>query len=100
MIIKTKKISKYSLFKLLLCGYSMIVIPFFIVCGISSLFGGQNVQVGGEPVTGVMGLVASLIMAPIFSTMLSILNWIPLAIGLWIFSKIKHINIELTEVTD
>jgi len=97
MKIRTKRLSGKSLFKLLFIGISVPMAIFIIICGIASLFGAHTVRWNYEPVTGAMGLVASLMMAPFFCIFFAGLMWIFFELGLWVYSWFRTIELELVE---
>lgn len=92
--IKIKRLKPGSLFKLIFIGYAIILIPFSILCGISSLFGMGTVTWNNQPITGIPGLIASPFIGIFLTILFSILGWIGLCIGLWIYSKFKNIELE------
>ncbi len=97
MRIRARRLSNGSLFKLILVGASISLLPLFVLCGIASIFGANTVQVNDRPVTGPMGLTAALIMYPIFALGFSCLAWLIGAFGLWIYSKFQWLEIELID---
>ena len=97
MKIRAKKLSKGSLFKLIFIGFSIPLLPFMILCGIASIFGADTVKVGNKPITGIMGLIASLIMYPIFCIIFSSMMWLSSALGLWIYSMFRKIELEFLD---
>ena len=84
MRIRARRLSNGSLFKLIFVGVSISLFPFFILCGIASIFGANTVRLNDSPVTGPVGLMAALIMYPIFALGFSCLAWLIGAFGLWI----------------
>ena len=97
MKIRAKKLSKGSLFKLIFIGFSVPLLPFFLLCGIASFFGANTVKVGNKPITGIMGLIVSLIMYPIFCITFSSIMWVGSALGLWIYSMFWKIELEFSD---
>ena len=97
MRIRAKKLSKGSLFKIIFIGLSISFFPFILLCGIASIFGAPTVTVNHQPVTGIMGLAASLIMYPIFCILFSSIMWISIALGLWIYSMFQKIELEFSD---
>jgi hypothetical protein len=77
-------------------GFSLTLIPFSIVCGILAVFGARTVRVNGAPVTGVGGLFASMFLGPILALAFSIVCWLLLLIGLWIYSQFRTFVIRYT----
>ena len=93
MRIRAKKITKGSLFKLIFIGISIPFLPFFLLCGIASVFGGETVKWGGEPITGLMGLLAAVLMYPVFCLLFSCFAWLGGAFGLWVYSRFRQLEL-------
>jgi len=91
--ISIRRIKAGSLFKLVAAGVFSFVGPMFIFFGILALFGFNTVYVNHRQVYGFEGLFAAIVMAPIFSLVLSILGWIALYIGIFIFGHFTPITI-------
>ncbi|WED65254.1 hypothetical protein PXH66_00100 [Synoicihabitans lomoniglobus] len=92
--IRLRRIKAGSLFKLVFLATSAVFCPMFLFFGILALFGAKTVTVSGSPVTGIMGLVAALIMAPLFSVIFSLFGWIGSYIGIRIWGHFKPITLE------
>ena len=90
--VQTRGISGGSLFKLLFVGYLLSVGPLIIIFGIFSLFGAETIHVNNEAVTGFKGLIASIIMAPIFSGISACINWVFIAFGQWLFTRFHSLK--------
>ncbi len=97
MRIRVRKLSKGSLFKLISIGAFISFLPFFVLCGVASFFGANTVRVNGSPVTGPMGIVAALIMYPIFTLLFCCFAWLIGAFGLWVYSKFRCLELELVD---
>jgi hypothetical protein len=97
MKIQARKLTKKSLFKLILISYSIPFFLFFLLCGIASIFGAETVKWNKEPITGIMGLFAALLMYPIFCLVFSCFAWVASAFGLWVYSKFKKLDIEFVD---
>ena len=91
--ILARRIKAGSLFKLVTIGVFTVMIPLFVFFGVLALFGFKTVNVNHQPVYGFAGLFAAIIMAPIFSLLLSVLGWIVLYIGIRIYGHFKPIAI-------
>lgn len=70
---------------------------FCIFCGIAAAFGASTVTLNGEFQTGWQGLVAALIMFPFFVVIFTCFMWISSALGLWMYSWFKEIEIEVVD---
>jgi hypothetical protein len=88
-----RRIKAGSLFVLVAGGICSVFIPLFIFFGILALFGCQTVHVNGHPVCGVAGLIAALIMAPIFSFIFTVIVWLTLYVGIRICGSFKPFTI-------
>jgi len=97
MKICARKLTQGSLFKLILIGISISFMPFFLICGVASIFGANTVWSEQQPVTGFMGLVTALLMYPPFCITLSCLAWLCIAFGLWIYSKFRKIELSFVD---
>jgi hypothetical protein len=95
--ISARKITKGSLYKLLLIGISIPFLPFFLLCGVASIFGANTVHLGEKPITGIMGLISAVLMYPAFCLMFSGFAWLCIAFGLWFYSKFKKIEISFMD---
>jgi uncharacterized protein involved in cysteine biosynthesis len=97
MKIKGKKLKKKSLFKLIFVSMLIPMGLFCLLCGIAALFGAQTVSLNGEHQTGWIGLVAALVMFPFFVFIFTCFMWVGAAVGLWMYSWFKEIEIELVD---
>lgn len=97
MRIRARKLRRGSLFKLIFIGTSASLIPFTLLCGIASVFGAHTVTVNDRPVTGIMGLMASLILGPVLCIMFSAVMWVGFVFGLWIYSMFREIELEFVD---
>jgi hypothetical protein len=88
-----RRIKAGSLFVLVAAGICSVFIPLFIFFGILALLGCQTVHVNGHPVFGIAGFIASLIMAPIFSFIFTVIVWLALYIGIRICGSFKPFTI-------
>jgi hypothetical protein len=98
--IRLRRIKAGSLFKLIFLGTASVFIPMFIFFGILALFGAKTVTVSGEHVTGIMGLIAALIMAPLFTLFFSLFGWIGSYIGIRVWGYFKPITLEYVPVEE
>jgi hypothetical protein len=97
MRIRARRLANGSLFKLIFVGASISLLPFFILCGIASIFGANTVRLNDAPVTGPVGLMAALVMYPVFALGFSCVAWLIGAFGLWIYSKFRFLELELID---
>lgn len=94
MKIRLRRIKAGSLFKLVFLTSSAIFMPMIILFGVLALFGAKTVTFSGEPVTGIMGLVTSLIMAPFFTLLFAVFLWVGAYLGIRIFGYFKPLEVE------
>jgi apolipoprotein N-acyltransferase len=92
--ISIKRIKAGSLFKIIALSCFAITLPMFLFFGVLALFGAETVRVGENHMTGVMGLVSALIMAPFFAFFLSLFVWIGAYIGIRIVGSFRPIEVE------
>lgn len=97
MKIRAKKLKKASLFKLIFVSTLIPMGLFFLLCGIAAAFGASTVTLNGASQTGWQGLLAAVIMFPFFVLIFSGLTWIFAALGLWMYSWFRDIEIEVVE---
>ena len=94
MIITADKISKGSYFKLLFISLLLGFFLFFLLCGTAAIFGAQTVSWNGKPVTGINGLITSILMWPFFSLLFSCFLWVFGSFGLWLYSFYKPLRVK------
>ena len=98
MEVTAQKISKKSLFKLLFIGFFIGLGSFAIICGIAALFGAETVTWNDEVRTGIEGLLYGLLLAPTLAILFTVLTWLPLVFGLWVYSFIRPIKITFKDL--
>jgi hypothetical protein len=91
--IRIRRIKAGSLFRLVAAAAFSVFIPLFVFAGILALFGFRTVFVSHHQVYGIEGLIAALIMAPMFSTVVSVIGWVALYLGIFIWGHFKPITI-------
>ena len=92
--ILVRRIRSGSLLALIFVGVAGFVLPAFLLFGVLALFGANTVRVGGEPVTGFMGLVAAVTMAPIFTLLISLFAWVGGYFSIRVWGHFKPIKLE------
>ena len=105
MIVTAEKISKASLFKLIFTWFSLGMFAFFLVCGTAAIFGAETVHFENQPITGIKGFIAAMIMWPIFSFFITAFFWLFGVLGLWFYSFYKPLTVRFkgkieTQLTD
>jgi len=83
--ITLRRIKAASLFTLVATGVFSLFVPLIIFFGILAIFGFRTIHVNLQPVVGLPGFMASLVMAPLVSLFLSIFIWIVLYLGIRIW---------------
>jgi hypothetical protein len=91
--IRIRRIKAGSLLRLVASAAFSVLIPLFVFLGILALFGFRTIFVNHHQVYGIEGLIAALLMAPIFSTIISVLAWAALYVGIFIWGHFKPITI-------
>lgn len=95
MKIRAKKLTKKSLFKLILICSIVPFGLFFFLCGIASYFGSETVQWNGQTVTGMNGLLTALLIYPLFVFVFTVLSWVGAVMSLWVYSWFGKLKLEL-----
>ena len=97
MKIRAKKLKKRSLFKLILVSFAVPMGLFFLLCGIASIFGVETVKWNEQPVIGIKGFLAALLMYPFFIFFFAAFSWIGAVMGLWMYSWFRKIELEFVD---
>ena len=97
-IVEARKISKASLFKLMLTGASIGLFLLFLLCGIAAIYGYETVSFNDKYITGLWGLITALLMWPIFSLLFTCFGWVVITFGLWIYSFFRDLRVAFREV--
>ena len=92
-IVEAKKISKASLFKLMLIGAFIGLFLLFLLFGIAAIYGYETVSFNDKYITGVWGFIAALLMWPIFSLFFTCFGWAIITFGLWIYSFFRVLRV-------
>ena len=91
--IRIRRIKAGSLFQLVAAAAFSVFVPLFVFLGILAFFGCDTIFVNRHHVYGVAGLIAALIMAPIFSLLISVAGWFALYVGIFIWGHFTPITI-------
>lgn len=92
--VRVRRIKSGSLFKLIFTGFAAIFLPIFLLCGIAAFFGKSTITVQQQHVTGIMGLVDAIIMAPFLIFFFTVFTWVFLYLGIRISGYFKPLVIE------
>ena len=88
-----RSIKAGSLFVVVAASICSVFVPLFALVGILAAFGFETVHVNSHPVFGAAGFFTALIMAPVFSLILSIFVWGVLYIGIHIWGSFRPFTI-------
>lgn len=91
--IRIRRIKSGSLFRLVAAATFSVCIPWFVFLGFLALLGFRTLFVNHQQVYGIQGLIAALIMAPIFSAFISVIAWAALYVGIFIWGHFQPITI-------
>lgn len=89
----SKGVSLGSLFKIFFLGLLLSIGPIIILLGVLSFFGFHTFFWHGQPLTGFDGLLASIIMAPVFAAVMSLIIGALVAFGLWVYTRVFTLRI-------
>lgn len=89
--LEVKRLTTGTVFKILGIGYACSLIPFSLLMGIFSFFGAGTVTWNGQPLTGIVGLVAAPFIGVFLALLFAGLFGLFLAFGLWIFSRFRSL---------
>ena len=92
--ITVKRLRGGAVFKLLLVGNMAFFLPLSLVAGILGMFGASTVTWNDQVVTGLPALPVTLMSGALFALVVSVLTWISVFIGLWVYSAFRPIQLE------
>jgi TRAP-type C4-dicarboxylate transport system permease small subunit len=93
--ITIRRLRTGSVFRIVAAGICCTVVPFFVLMGIFALFGSDTLVFNEQPITGWPALLLSPFMALIAAGVLTLFCGSGLALGLWIYSKIRPMAIRV-----
>lgn len=91
--IQCRGLTASSLFKYLFIGGFFSLGLFILACAVAAGFGYHTVIFNEVPVVGVKGFLLGLAFMPLFSLIFAVVNWILLGIGMWIWTRLSHIEL-------
>ena len=94
-----RRLGTGSVFRLAAIGFSCSLIPFALLMGMFALFGYHTVSWNQQPVTGVKGLLASPFIGLFLAVLFTAVMGAFLSLGLWIYSKIRPLTLQVLEDT-
>lgn len=98
MEVTAKSITAKSLFKIL---FNSVGIGMFLLCiafGFFALFGFETFKYNGEPVTGVWGLIGSIVTGAILAVVMPCFLWLIGVVGIFANSFFGNVTIKFKSV--
>jgi hypothetical protein len=89
-----------SVFRIVAAGAFLSLVPFACLMGVFALFGFHTVTWNHQPVTGIVGLIASPFIGLFLAALFTAFFGVCLAFGLWLYSKIRPLTLHILEETD
>ena len=96
--IVVRKLRTSTVYKLVATGAVFGVVPLFIFFGILASMGLFALTWNGEAVTGPRALIVGPLMGVMFALICIALIGSALALGLWIYSKVRPLQLEYEEL--
>jgi hypothetical protein len=93
-VVYAKRIKSGSLAALVFTGTGMLMIPMCIFFGILAFFGAKTVHVNGTHVTGIGGLLLSLVYGPLFTGIFGLFGWAAAYLGIRFIGSFRPFRIE------
>lgn len=94
------RIAAGSIYKLVFTGLLFGLLPLCVLFGIMALFGMSTVTWNDQPVTGPSALVVSPLIGVFLSLLFTAILGSVIALGLWVFSKFRPMNIYVFPATN
>ena len=82
------------MFQLLLIGNLVFFLPLSLLAGVFSIFGASTITWNNQVVTGLPALLVSPLSGAMFALVFSVLGWISVFIGLWVYSAFRPLELE------
>jgi hypothetical protein len=89
------RVSNLTLLGILTKGIVSLCVVFSTGCGVLALFGAETVQINGEPVTGILGLLVSPLVGLFIGYAFSLITWFTVIVGLWFHRRVFDPVIEI-----
>ncbi|WP_456432095.1 hypothetical protein [Nitratifractor sp.] len=99
-MIRIKRLKAGTLFKLLFTRNVMFFVPISSILGILSFFGLATISWNEQVLTGWKAVVASPLIGLFIAILFSIVMWIALGFGLWLFSLFASMDLEYIPPND
>ena len=92
--ITVKRLRSGSVFKFLIFGNLVFFLPLSLLAGVLSIFGASTITWNDQVVTGLPALLVSPLSGAMFALVVSVLGWISVFIGLWVYSAFRPLELE------
>lgn len=92
--ITVKRLRSGTVFKLLLIGNLVFFLPLSLLAGLLGMFGASTVTWNDQILTGLPALLVSSLSGALFVLVFSVLGWISVFIGLWVYSAFRPLELE------
>lgn len=97
MIIETRKISKLSLFKLLIVGFGLGSLFFWILVSVLSMYVSGSLTWEIESLSGLTRFTETLIIWPFFVILWAVFTWLLLILGLAVVNRFTTLTLTAKE---
>lgn len=99
-VIMVRQLRAGTIYKLLLIGLLVSIVPLCLAFGVAGFFGADTVKWNGQPIHGAAALMVSPVLGILFAVMCSALGGTLTCIGLWIYSFFRPIRLRIVNVPD
>ena len=89
-----ERLSVGSVYKLVLLGSAMSLVPLSLVLGICAFFGLSTISWNGAQVYGMNGLLLSPVIGALLSVFATAFLGTAMVVGLWLFSKVRPLSLQ------
>jgi len=89
-----KRLRSGTVFKLLLIGNLVFFLPLALLAGVLGMFGASTIIWNDQIMTGLPALLVSSLSGALFVLVFSVLGWISVFIGLWVYSAFRPLELE------
>jgi hypothetical protein len=96
--IVVRKLRTATVYKLVATGAVFGLVPVFVVFGVLGAMGLSTLTWNGQPVTGPRAIIAGPLMGVMFALICTALFGSAIALGLWIYSKFRTLNLEYEQL--
>ena len=95
--IEIRKITAGTVYKLVSVGMLFAALPVGLPMGIMGAFGYDVILLNGEYVYGITAFITAPVLACLMSQVFTLFFGTFICLGLWIYSRIKRMNIRIVE---